>query len=278
MAKPKKVLVVDDDWSYSKAITVALKDAGFEVVAAEKAEEALAAAAKAIFAAAIIDVRLKSWPDLEKDEESQGVGIALVRRLRTRFPKIVVIGVSSEDKEEWFQSKPSMSFVRKPHRIDAIVQELKRLLYGEKHLPQIFIVHGRDLAAALELKNFIQNSLQLGVPVILSEQPSKGKTVIEKFEEYASTINRAFVLLTPDDVGKSRDENILLSRARQNVLFEVGYFVAALGRTQGRVILLQKGKVEIPSDLHGVVYIDISNGIMAAGEEIRREIQEFLEM
>ncbi|WP_312865064.1 TIR domain-containing protein [Rhizobium leguminosarum] len=44
-------------------------------------------------------------------------------------------------------------------------------------------------------------------------------------------------------------------RARQNVIFERGYFAGKLGR--GRVCLLRKGEVEIPSDLFGIIYTDM---------------------
>jgi predicted nucleotide-binding protein len=46
-----------------------------------------------------------------------------------------------------------------------------------------------------------------------------------------------------------------VSRARQNVIFELGYFAGKLGR--GRACLLRKGDVEIPSDLYGVIYTDM---------------------
>ena len=44
-------------------------------------------------------------------------------------------------------------------------------------------------------------------------------------------------------------------RGRQNVIFELGYFAGALGR--GRVCLLRKGEVEMPSDLFGVIYTEM---------------------
>jgi predicted nucleotide-binding protein len=65
----------------------------------------------------------------------------------------------------------------------------------------------------------------------------------------------AVVLLTPDDVASSKSTPAQSDRARQNVIFELGYFAGKLGR--GRACLLQKGSVEIPSDLHGVVYIEL---------------------
>jgi predicted nucleotide-binding protein len=82
-----------------------------------------------------------------------------------------------------------------------------------------------------------------------------------------------FVLLTSDDVGaEAATPNDKRRRARQNVIFEMGFFLGALGRESGRVLLLHKGPLEIPSDLSGIIYIDITNGIEAAGESIRKEI------
>jgi len=64
-------------------------------------------------------------------------------------------------------------------------------------------------------------------------------------------------------------------RSRQNVIFELGFFFAQLGRRSGRVIVLHKGPNELPSDIHGVVWIGIDHGVDAAGEEIRREVAQF---
>ena len=131
-----------------------------------------------------------------------------------------------------------------------------------------FIVHGHDTVAKLELKDYLQNTLGFPEPIILHQQPNKGRTVIEKFEDVSGDVDLALVLLTPDDIAQGGKY-----RARQNVVYELGYFVGTFGRKSGRVILLHKGNVEIPSDLAGVIYIDISNGITAAGEEIRSEIE-----
>jgi predicted nucleotide-binding protein len=91
--------------------------------------------------------------------------------------------------------------------------------------------------------------------IILREQPDQGRTIIEKFEAYAGEVGFAVVLLTPDDLGGTAGEMPQSSRARQNVIFELGYFVGRLGR--GRACLLCKGDVEIPSDLYGVIYTDL---------------------
>ena len=92
-------------------------------------------------------------------------------------------------------------------------------------------------------------------------------TLIEKFEYYAREVDIAFVLFTPDDIGGlDESPDSTQARPRMNVVFEYGYFLGALRRRSGRVFLLTKGKLEIPSDISGVVDIDISNGMEAVEE------------
>ncbi len=118
---------------------------------------------------------------------------------------------------------------------------------------KVFIVHGHDDDALHGLARFLEKlSLE---PIVLREQPNQGRTIIEKYEHIASEVGFAVVLLTPDDVGAAKTATEQNHRARQNVIFELGYFAGHLGR--GRVCLLRKGNVEIPSDLYGVLYIDL---------------------
>ena len=115
----------------------------------------------------------------------------------------------------------------------------------------VFIIHGRDNEAKQTVARFIQN--QKLNPIILHEQANQGKTIIEKLEEYAQ-VGFAIALFTPDDVGGLRkQEDSLRPRARQNVIFEFGYFTGRLGRE--RVCALVKGDVDRPSDHDGIVYI-----------------------
>ena len=121
---------------------------------------------------------------------------------------------------------------------------------------EVFIVHGHDTAAKIKVARFVEKL----VPkvTILDEQPGGGKTIIEKFETYASNAGFAIVLLTPDDVGAAKDKpDKLKPRARQNVIFEMGYFVKGLGR--GRVCAMSTEEVEIPSDLAGIEYIHLDD-------------------
>jgi predicted nucleotide-binding protein len=118
---------------------------------------------------------------------------------------------------------------------------------------KVFVVHGHDDGAREALARFLEK-IELEA-IILREQPDQGLTIIEKFETYASQVSFAVVLLTPDDLGGLASGSAQASRARQNVIFELGYFVGKLGR--GRACLLRKGDLEIPSDLNGVIYTEI---------------------
>lgn len=133
---------------------------------------------------------------------------------------------------------------------------------------KIFIVHGHDGNERYVLKDYLQNTLHYPEPVILSDQAGCGRVIIESFEAEAEHAGLVFALVTPDDL-----VNETSKRARQNVIFELGYFMGKLGRKSGRVIVLRKGNVDIPSDLDGILYISIDNGIAAAGEQIRKAIE-----
>ena len=65
-------------------------------------------------------------------------------------------------------------------------------------------------------------------------------------------------MLTPDDEGAVKASNAdLRPRARQNVVFEFGFFIGTLGRE--RACALVKGDIERPSDLDGILYIRLDD-------------------
>jgi predicted nucleotide-binding protein len=122
---------------------------------------------------------------------------------------------------------------------------------------KVFVVHGHNEAVKNQAARFLER-IKLE-PIILAEQASAGLTVIEKFEQH-SEVSFAVVLLTADDRGgvkNSPPENLHL-RARQNVIFELGYFVAKLGRK--KVCALYEEGVEIPSDYKGVIFVSLDVG------------------
>lgn len=122
---------------------------------------------------------------------------------------------------------------------------------------EIFIVHGRDNERKLDFARTIR-AITGVEPIILHEQPNRGRVLIEKFEANASRAGYAVVLLTADDLGRAKTDAADVPRARQNVVFELGFFIGALGRE--RVAVFLDSGVEEPGDVRGIVYNPIDSG------------------
>lgn len=218
---------------------------------------------------------------------------------------------------EIFLKKKDFEWIRS--NFDDIIKEdfpdIKSKIYtfiGNQKAPEkrvvplsnrVFIVHGRNHEPMKELKAMLKN---FGLnPVVLHEQPSGSRTIVEKLERY-SDVGYAFVILSPDDAGYCQSEvewlfsvegyshprlrqieylisnsviepdilDFLLEfkeRARQNVVLEFGYFIGKLNRD--RVCCLLKGDVERPSDMHGIVYKHFKESINEVKDEIVKELK-----
>jgi hypothetical protein len=117
---------------------------------------------------------------------------------------------------------------------------------------RIFVVHGHQDGPREAVARFLE---KIGFEaVILHERPNKGRALITKFQDEAAGIGFAVVIMTGDDVGGPVDGNTQ-PRARQNVIFELGFFIGALG--PARVAAIVASGVERPSDFEGVVYIPL---------------------
>lgn len=125
---------------------------------------------------------------------------------------------------------------------------------------KVFLVHGRDEAAKHAVARFLETRVGLDV-VILSERPNKGRSILTKFQEESGGTAFAVILMTPDDLGHLRHEllppgspaPVAMMRPRQNVIFEMGFFIGQLGVE--RVCALVPPGVEYPSDYDGIVYV-----------------------
>lgn len=117
---------------------------------------------------------------------------------------------------------------------------------------RVFIIHGHDEEMKKSVQLFIN---RIGLDeVVLHEQANRGRTIISKLIEESNGACYAIALFSPDDIQEDGS-----SRARQNVVLELGYFIGLIGIE--RVRILKKGLVEIPSDLQGVIYENYdSNG------------------
>ncbi|NDV42478.1 hypothetical protein GTK07_03995 [Muricauda sp. 40Bstr401] len=153
-------------------------------------------------------------------------------------------------KLENLKSLSAKSNLLKSNSLETIVSRTHELSKDE-----VFIVHGHDELARTKTARFIE---KLGLkPIILHEQSTSGKTIIEKIEKY-SNVGFGIVLYTPCDVGAvMAKKEELNNRARQNVVFEHGYLIGKIGREN--VCALVKGNIELPNDISGVVYVKMDD-------------------
>lgn len=123
----------------------------------------------------------------------------------------------------------------------------------------VFLCFGRDEAAYSKL-HACCHALRVN-PVVLRREVSAGETYFNKFKSF-DHIDAAICLLTADDIGRlSSDQEIdNEKRARQNVIWELGFFAGKLGAS--RVVLLTEDGVIVPSNLDGVhrITFDKFNG------------------
>jgi hypothetical protein len=129
-------------------------------------------------------------------------------------------------------------------------------------MSKVFISHGHNEVVKLKLRNFVKERLGFE-PMVLAEQPDEGLTVIEKLEKHASGCVFALIVLTADD--ETADGG---SRARQNVIHELGYCQGLLGRK--KVLLLKQASVKLFSNISGLIYKEFEeNHIESIYEDIR---------
>ena len=276
------VLVVEDDPFYAERISDLLQDHGLRVRVVRDAASAKRAlnAARSEIEVALVDVNVPA-DKAEAKGAPVAVGVKLARGIKRALPSVRVVGMSSlagEEDERWFlefatgfidkelvRSHPSL-FARSVLR--AVESSTGRVT------PRSFIVHGHDEVRLRELVTFIVDDLGWEAPRVLRDEPPDGRTIIEHFEAVAREAEVAFVLLTPDDTFPP--DSPLGPRARQNVILELGYFLAALERGGGRVVLLADPAVELPSDLDGVRHLKLRDGIASAAPQLRKALERWL--
>lgn len=275
-----KILLVEDDPLQANQFARELKgtfdDAEVEQIYTEKDfRDRFDEIARKSFDLIVVDVMLpwtQATPDMkEAPEEVQQQGFSkagfrcarmLVENERTRRIQIIIHSVMelSDPKIELAPLSPTnLYYLRKSSRVklSAFARNIRIASMPSATVRQkVFVVHGHDGEAKQAVARFISD---LGMsPVILNEQVNRGNTIIEKFEGN-SDVAFAVVLLTPDDVGAATaSRQTLAPRARQNVIFELGFFIARLGRD--KVCALSRGGVEIPSDYSGMILVEMDAG------------------
>lgn len=111
---------------------------------------------------------------------------------------------------------------------------------------QVLISAQRD---AEDLVRYLKQILQrAGSDLVqLTDVPSGGRTILEKFEQSVNESKGAIVVLS----SRGRPDNSY--RSRENISFELGYLVGVLGRK--RVLVLVTQGAEVPPEVSGTYYL-----------------------
>jgi len=120
---------------------------------------------------------------------------------------------------------------------------------------RIFISHGSS-KDWMQVQNYIEKDLGMDT-LELAQEPNKGRTVSQKLNEESDKCSYAVVVMTGDDI--ISDGEI---RARENVMHEIGFFQGKYGLA--KVCLLYEEGTNIPSNIHGLVYIPFPKSIITA--------------
>jgi hypothetical protein len=136
--------------------------------------------------------------------------------------------------------------------------------------PKLMLIHGRSPDRDLFKEYLLRH---VGRVIVLADEFAPTEPIPLKFERFASSVDGAIALLTPDDVGSLAAEPFSgVLRARENVWVEAGWFWGHRGRS--KLLLLRKGAVTIPSDFGNVESYEYQDG--PEDPEVEPRIQKFI--
>jgi predicted nucleotide-binding protein len=266
------ILFAENDMNFLKTRREFLEREGHIIISATTPAEAWEQLKRDQIDLAILDIRL-----INDDDEKDISGLNLAKDSAFRsVPKIMLTGFPSvqavrETLGPELDGLPSaMDFIAKQEGPKVLADAVRKVLKAvPTRVQDVFVVHGHDSEMLETVARFIEH---LGLrPIILRDQPLSGRTIIAQLEHF-SRVGFAIVLLTPDDVGYSKSQpDQYKGRARQNVIFELGFFIGKLGRS--KVCSIYVDGVEILSDYQGVLYIPMDpNG--AWKMRLARELED----
>ncbi len=248
----KRILLVDDDEFMVRGLTEIVQFAGYEVQAETRYEVAKRQIERNDYDLFWFDLQMPLPRDLRADSRLAGERLWLMARQRNANAHIVICSAFSSPSREMIADRRT-HFFWKPVDVRSVWRRLDSFEHGLSKL-NLFVVHGRDKQALRDLEAFLVERLETTSYTILQRTYGNNSTIIEKLEEAAEISDACVVLITPDDNWGSEQA---ADRMRQNVLYELGYFLGRFGRKSGRVIVFLVGEVEMPSDLHGVDFIRV---------------------
>jgi predicted nucleotide-binding protein len=121
---------------------------------------------------------------------------------------------------------------------------------------QVLLAHGRDERWKQAVEHLLEQAGEHEIRIVNQRSGERGR-LADALDEPVTASRYAVVLLTADDVGgprlESDSEPFFSTRAHQEVVFQMGFLVAAL--SPGRVCVLYEDGVELPYDLEGVSHV-----------------------
>ena len=214
----------------------------------------------------ITTVKCMDKNKIRKILEENGYQITLEKRYRKyawRFKLSIGSSVYCGDTGScWAQGKQKR-----------LLEDLINYLYVPEKNNKVFVVYGHDENAKNELIELLH--LWNIEPVLISDQPYEGRTIIEQLEKYIPQANYGIVLATPDDMGfRANHKEEIKYRARQNVILELGMLFSKFGRSRVAIIKKEMSDFENPSDINGVLYIQYITSIFEIKAKLSKELNK----
>lgn len=262
MAKDSSsILVADDDSFTVDAIRAICEDLQLRCSVSTTYDEAQRLVRRRAFDNYLIDLAMpigsSPGPNSKGGFEAGVELLRLARKANQGARLICMTGHGSAEARSWCERNGANYLVKPLDR-----SRIELALGLRRH--RGFVVHGRNDKERKKVERALRRANV--DPIVLFAQPQRGRTVLEKFEDVAGTCDCAVVAVSADDIGGLATGGIAQRRARQNVILELGYFLAHFGRKTGRTIYIEFGQTEIPSNVAGLVRID---GHLAPAELVK---------
>ena len=150
MGECARILVVDDDKSIRKTLSMILELEGYEVDTAENGKEAIDKSNLKLFNIALVDIRL---PDIE--------GTELLTKLKETTPKmrkIIITGYPSLQNSVAALNKGAHGYIMKPYDVEKVIECVREQLkiqqeekkYAQKKVTEFIETRVRELAKPLD--------------------------------------------------------------------------------------------------------------------------------
>jgi DNA-binding NtrC family response regulator len=145
MTNPARILVIDDDASVRKVVTMALEDEGYVVDTAENGSEAIRKSNTSFYNIALIDIRL---PDM------QGTNLLMAMKDTTpKMVKIIVTGYPGMQSAVEAANRGADGYIVKPFKMDDLLKAVKEHLrkqedakkYGEEKIREFIETRAAEI-------------------------------------------------------------------------------------------------------------------------------------